>query len=457
MSGAGEIPAAEGPKKKLDIAVGFAICGVLFSLLIFLFMLQQERDASIHQLQVSMAQTASRLEQIIKRPFNAIDSVHAYLSLAEAEPTKFEQTAAIALLRAPAIKTLEWQGTDVVQRAAEGQLLPADVKLTSELQGQKVTLFTESPLQLLSETALPKSNGRLVAIISMAQLQSAEAEQAFAAIHLLIDDHNIVLADTDQALALDSALELPLSIAGAKWRVQITATEEQVSAQMGSMPGLFLMSGLLLSFLVASYLRRTSKHLENLRHQHEVMADQMIDTSWHDPLTGLVNRIHFDEALEVECRRAVREFSPLTLMMIRIDHYDDYLEHYGPDAGDILIQQIAEQLRGSVGRPGDMIARLDGALFGFILPSTNELVAQLAERCTDTISELAIPHDNNEATAEKVVSVSIGVATLQPSRLLTSQRLFEITAEQLELAAEEGNRFQAFAENTLEPSVTYSV
>ncbi len=152
------------------------------------------------------------------------------------------------------------------------------------------------------------------------------------------------------------------------------------------------------------------------------MSEQMIDTSWNDPLTGLVNRTHFDEALDIECRRAVREFSPLSMILLRIDDFAQYSEHYGVDAADILVQRISETLKSCVSRPGDILARVDESQFGFILPSTNELVVQLAERCSLAVRTLALP---NESEAKDLcVTVSLGVVTLQPTRLLTAERLF---------------------------------
>jgi diguanylate cyclase (GGDEF)-like protein len=238
--------------------------------------------------------------------------------------------------------------------------------------------------------------------------------------------------------------------------LNFAASESYLSDKMNYTSVMFLITGLLLSYLMGSYLKRIGQHLKTLREEQEVLADQMIDTSWHDPLTGLVNRIHFDEALDVECRRAVREFSPLTMILLRIDGFKPYTDHYGIDAADILLQRVFETSKSSVGRPGDMIARLDDHQFGFILPSTNELVVQLAERCTLSIRELEIP---NESEAENgVVTLSIGVATLQPTRLLTADRLFEVANEQLLIAIDKGgDQYSAYAESGLEPSVTYSV
>lgn len=92
--------------------------------------------------------------------------------------------------------------------------------------------------------------------------------------------------------------------------LSFAATESYLAGEMNYTSLFFLLTGLLLSFLLASYLKRLSQHLKRLKDEQDIMSEQMIDTSWNDPLTGLVNRTHFDEALDIECRRAVREFSP---------------------------------------------------------------------------------------------------------------------------------------------------
>ena len=80
-----------------------------------------------------------------------------------------------------------------------------------------------------------------------------------------------------------------------------------------------------------------------------------------DPLTELANRRRFDEGLDVEWRRAIREGLPLAVLMIDADRFKSYNDTYGHPAGDQLIRALANCIAGSIRRPGDLAARYGGA------------------------------------------------------------------------------------------------
>jgi diguanylate cyclase (GGDEF)-like protein len=234
------------------------------------------------------------------------------------------------------------------------------------------------------------------------------------------------------------------------------ASEGYLSSKMSFMPALFLLIGLLLSFSIASYLKKLMRNLTTLREEQEVLAQQVLDANWNDPLTGLANRVHFDETLDIECRRAVRDFSPLSMMVVEIDHYAELVESYGKEGAEVSLQKVAQELQACVTRPGDLIARTDDHQFAFILPSTNEMVTFLADRCLKAIDELQLPHESSAISS--IITISVGLTTLQPSRELTPERLFNVASEQLEKAQDSGgNQYISFAEHGLEPGVTYSV
>mgnify|MGYP000265329556 FL=1 len=118
---------------------------------------------------------------------------------------------------------------------------------------------------------------------------------------------------------------------------------------------------------------------------------------------------------------------------------------------------MSDDLRKRISRPGDLAVRFDNGRFAMLLPSTNEQVAQLAAQCCEDIRQLAIPHTTSAVS--DVVTVTIGVATLQPSRLLTPERLIEASEKALYDAQKAGrDQFIASAENASDlPSVTYSL
>ena len=474
MSAADEMSTKGKGQKRLDIAMVFGLCGVMFSLLIFLFMFKQEREAAIQNFQVKIAQDVALFEQQLRQNLYALDSLQAYLQLSgQNTETDFRQAAATIASRTGAIEGVLWKtgetlhhlpvdNNDFLQTSSETQPFINSIEEMGSQSVQSLVVTQPDRSYVMAATALGDQDRIVVLIDLMKVIQQSLLESVDEGVSITLSAttdegakslFSLESGDVAEDAIFDSSIDL---LNNTLLTLNFAASESYLSDKMNYTSVMFLITGLLLSYLMGSYLKRIGQHLKTLREEQEVLADQMIDTSWNDPLTGLVNRIHFDEALDVECRRAVREFSPLTMILLRIDGFKPYTDHYGIDAADILLQRVSETLKSSVGRPGDMIARLDDHQFGFILPSTNELVVQLAERCTLSIRELEIP---NESEVENgVVTLSIGVATLQPTRLLTADRLFEVANEQLLIAIDKGgDQYSAYAESGLEPSVTYSV
>lgn len=129
-----------------------------------------------------------------------------------------------------------------------------------------------------------------------------------------------------------------------------------------------------------------------------------------DGLTGLSNRRHFDEYLETEWRRAQREQTELSLLLIDVDYFKGYNDHYGHVAGDEVLRQIAKALRETCSRASDLVARYGGEEFVVVLPNTSAGNARLlAEKARRTVEGLDIPHKKPAEGAH--VTISIGVAT----------------------------------------------
>ncbi|MES2349544.1 MAG: sensor domain-containing diguanylate cyclase [Pseudomonadota bacterium] len=144
-----------------------------------------------------------------------------------------------------------------------------------------------------------------------------------------------------------------------------------------------------------------------LREQAMVLRSQ----TFSDGLTGIANRRHFDVAMEKEHRRAKRGGTPLSLLMIDIDHFKAYNDHYGHQKGDQCLIQVAAALAGMLKRPCDLMARYGGEEFAMILPETDvEQATLMAEAIRARTQELAIPHERNNSEA-KLITVSIGIAT----------------------------------------------
>ena len=99
--------------------------------------------------------------------------------------------------------------------------------------------------------------------------------------------------------------------------------------------------------------------------------------------------------------------------MLDIDHFKKYNDHYGHQAGDACLTQVAASLQACLRRPGDLVARYGGEEFCVVLPDTDHAhAARMAEQLRAAIAALALPH---AAVQSGAVSISVGVAVVKPS------------------------------------------
>lgn len=132
-----------------------------------------------------------------------------------------------------------------------------------------------------------------------------------------------------------------------------------------------------------------------------------------DGLTGIANRRHFDEALLREWAHCQRIQSPVSLLMLDLDHFKLLNDHYGHQAGDLCLQQVAQVLQLGLFRPHDLAARYGGEEFVCLLPECGLEDARVkAERIRVEIEALAIP--NATASGRAMLTASIGVACCIP-------------------------------------------
>jgi diguanylate cyclase (GGDEF)-like protein len=158
---------------------------------------------------------------------------------------------------------------------------------------------------------------------------------------------------------------------------------------------------------------RRNQYLEN-------RVRELARDSATDALTGLANRRHFDEVYAVEWSRATRSKTPISLLMVDIDHFKKYNDHYGHYAGDRCLKRVATVLEGCVRRAGELVARYGGEEFVVLLPGVDQAEArETAEKCIERMAAECMPHAATLA-ADKRVSLSIGVASVQPHPALDS-------------------------------------
>jgi len=140
------------------------------------------------------------------------------------------------------------------------------------------------------------------------------------------------------------------------------------------------------------------------------LNEQLIRLSTTDALTEVGNRRLFDQTLKTEWARAARRGEPVGLLMIDIDHFKEYNDHYGHPAGDACLRQIARMVGEAVRRGGELVARYGGEEFALLLPGAGlDEARHAAERCTQIVGDAKIEH--RSSTTSAWVTVSIGVAS----------------------------------------------
>ena len=152
------------------------------------------------------------------------------------------------------------------------------------------------------------------------------------------------------------------------------------------------------------------------------MAVELESQTLVDGLTGIANRRRFDLHLEGEFRRARRNVSPLSLLMIDVDDFKAYNDSYGHQRGDACLARIAAALDAVPHRPRDLVARYGGEEFAVVLPDTDvEGALQVAEAMRTAIAALLLEHAH--AGNARHVTASFGVSTLTPGQESTTGAL----------------------------------
>ena len=142
--------------------------------------------------------------------------------------------------------------------------------------------------------------------------------------------------------------------------------------------------------------------LANLRLQQTLRTQSI-----HDPLTGLFNRRYMEASLEREMLRAKRHETPLSVIMLDVDHFKRFNDTYGHGAGDMLLQEFGTALK-SCARGEDIVCRYGGEEFIVILPGASlEVARQRAMQISETVKRLRVEYHGQTLGP---VTVSLGVS-----------------------------------------------
>lgn len=145
------------------------------------------------------------------------------------------------------------------------------------------------------------------------------------------------------------------------------------------------------------------------------LQKELEEYSFKDGLTGIANRRMFDSVLQTEWASAQRSGQPLSLVLLDIDYFKQYNDHYGHLQGDDCLRSVGQALQQAANRPRDFVGRFGGEEFVLILPETcAEAALQVAERCRRELRERCIAHEKSAIAA--LLTISLGVGTAQPAQ-----------------------------------------
>lgn len=154
-----------------------------------------------------------------------------------------------------------------------------------------------------------------------------------------------------------------------------------------------------------------------------------------DPLTGLFNRRYMEEALTIEIARARRSGVPLSAVMCDVDHFKRFNDEFGHDAGDVVLQAVATEMRSRF-RDGDIVCRYGGEEFAVIAPGTTaQALAARVEEVRNGITQIVLRHGGRALGS---TSMSFGIATWDEAMTGDGAALLQVADAALYRAKREG-------------------
>jgi diguanylate cyclase (GGDEF)-like protein len=176
------------------------------------------------------------------------------------------------------------------------------------------------------------------------------------------------------------------------------------------------------------------------------LAEERVEyLSLHDQLTGLSNRRHFDQFLDNEWRRCMRNRSPISIILIDIDYFKDYNDELGHLAGDQCLVKVSHALQAFSSRSSDLAVRYGGEEFALILGDTDHVVSlRIAEASRKAIHDLDIRYRGT-----KQITISAGAASMIPDKEQTEMFLVQQADKALYVAKQQGRNRVVHAQDII--------
>jgi diguanylate cyclase (GGDEF)-like protein len=273
----------------------------------------------------------------------------------------------------------------------------------------------------------------LIVLSTSALLTWSAWSQSFARRYLQLANfavpaRNICAAIAIAAVAAGGQAELlmvlpvmvlsPFFFLGMQWRpafacVALTIASFVFSALVFALPVAMLLRSCGFLIVTAATSAMAAWHFDRQSRRSFLERRLIAQLAEHDALTGAKNRRVFDEHLGRLWQQAIDDQRPLALLLIDVDHFKGYNDRYGHQAGDLALQRLAQAVQAEIRRPLDMLSRYGGEEFAALLYDIDGRQAcEIAERMRLAVCALGLEHRGSRAA--RVVTISIGVAAVQP-------------------------------------------
>ena len=174
---------------------------------------------------------------------------------------------------------------------------------------------------------------------------------------------------------------------------------------------------------------------------------QLEQLSYIDGLTNIANRRYFNSMLEEEWKKAEKNHSPISLLLMDVDYFKQYNDHYGHLMGDECLKEVADVLRNLNIKGNYLVARYGGEEFVILLPNTAlDIAEETAQNFQQKLAAKKIVHDYSKINP--FITASIGISTIIPSKRMDSSQLLAEADEALYQAKESGRNMYKFTRKT---------
>ncbi|UTF61484.1 diguanylate cyclase domain-containing protein [Gilvimarinus sp. DA14] len=197
---------------------------------------------------------------------------------------------------------------------------------------------------------------------------------------------------------------------------------------------------------------RAMERIADMRDQLNRLNNELEALSQLDSLTQVLNRRTFNEQAEQQWLLAGRKQTHTCALMIDVDHFKLYNDHYGHPAGDACLKEVTAAIKGCLNRPYDLLGRYGGEEFVVLLPETDAAGAErVCSSIKQAVADLALPH--KVSPVEPIVTVSIGAACCLQPRSCNLEEVIKAADRALYRAKHTGRNQYALEEMTAHRTV----